>query len=99
MPIALPWLSSVRSRTTTAVITQTNRTDLGQPAFDTAAEIGVRFDAIDQQQVIGLERGGAHVDGQLVHCADLLDVHARDDRHPDGLARNAVADQDVTLPV
>jgi hypothetical protein len=80
-----------------ALFAEPDRADLGQPALDAAAEIGVRLDPIHQQDVVGLESRRAHVDRHVVDGADLLHLHARDDRHADGLARDPVADEHVAL--
>src|SRR5262249_30579219 len=76
---------------------ETDGADLGQPTFERTAKVGVRLDPVHQQDVIRFQRGRAHEHWHLVHGADLLDVHAGDDRHAHALARDAVASQDLAL--
>ena len=81
------------------LLAQSDRAYLGQPTFDRTPEVGVRFDAIDQQHMIGLEGRRAHEHGHFIDVADLLDVHARDDWHAYAFARDAIAGQHVALAV
>ena len=74
-----------------------DRTDLGQTALDLAAEVGVRLDAVDEQDVVSLQSGGAGVHRYLVDGADLLNIHARNHRHADRLASDAIAGKQVPL--
>src|SRR5262249_17798659 len=82
------------------VLAQADEHHLEQAALDGPVEGGVRLDACDDADVVGLAGVLVEVDRvALAGRADLDDLHRRLDGRADGLLGDAVALDDLALPL
>jgi len=80
------------------LLAEPDRDHLEQAAFDGAAKRGMRLDAIDDDDGVGLGGKLVDVDGQpVVELGQLHDLHRRADRRPDRLFGNAEMRKDFRL--